>query len=182
MSTPQLDERSAEEAIAELSDQFAQRARALGEALIRWGEPETARSIVQAALGDDPHVTHALLVDIHQPKLDGVCIPGRDFFDVVVTNVKQELVCRLLPDMTPEQRQLYLLTVLEFGERPMHGGELKVAGEPVLTELDARGQVIPPGPLCDALRARGLVTCEMEPVAHGGGLKRMPGLPYKVCL
>ena len=172
----ELNDETIEQAVADLSDEFAREVGALADVLENWRKPEVARAVVESLLDNDRDRFSALLqANRDVPDAD---LPPDPYGDLTE---KQKLLCykllllaekfgqpkitgttetcRLRTDLSPDERRRYLEIALHFRERD----ELPVLSEGWTRGFSGEGPAIPPGVFLDALKAEGLVNCVSDP-------------------
>jgi hypothetical protein len=164
----QLREPSIDDALADLTEEFAREFGALADVFESWRKPEVAGAVVEAVLNRDRDAFMALL----EPGLDPRDPSDPDVWAITLCYKAQLLLekfgrkspaptvetCHLRTDLSPDERRRYLVIALQFADTAIL---VEDGGDPGL-----EGPVVPPGPFLDALRAEGLVNCVKETVAQ----------------
>ena len=160
----ELSDRAIDEAIADLTDEFAREAGALADVLESWRRPEVAREVVESLLNQDRDAFQALL----EPGIDPLDPVDPEATRIAICykllllaeklgrpkKVASTETCRLRTDLSPDERRRYLAIAFKFSD-----GQIWEGGAVRGLAIGLEGPVIPPGPFLDALRAEGLVKC-----------------------
>jgi len=180
---PPLSGKDVEQAVAELSGEFARRVGALADLFENWRQPAVARAVIDSVLAGDSmtfrKLSDGLSWDL--PVTGGIpqplnrCFWLRALVERILES-RQERVCRLPATLSPEQRSLYFLILMNAHQQ----GWTIVLGPPGLT-ADKGRQVVGGPEFLAALERAGLVTCNDEPV-EDGGLSLVLGPPSRVCV
>jgi len=160
----ELTDRAIDEALSDLSDEFAREAGELANVFESWRKPEVAREVVESLINQDREAFRALLepgIDPSDPRDPdetriAICYKllllaeklGRP--KSVKTGTE---TCRLRTDLSPDERRRYLAIAFQFTD-----GQIWERGAADVL-IGSEGPVVPPGPFLDALKAEGLVKC-----------------------
>jgi hypothetical protein len=165
---------SAQEPLDDLAGHIATQSRALNQVLDRLGRPDIARAVVDSALRGDARTFEGLFEGV-ELQVPNRCVWIADTVEKLTsTFVGLEQECRLRTDLTRGELFDYIQITLKHYPPPQY-----VAKDG--TPLPAIGDVIPPGPYLDELRAHGLVNCALVK-KYSSGIFLFAGKPEKFCL
>jgi hypothetical protein len=112
------------------------------------------QALIQSLMSDDVESFRRFEDRLDFP-MRGKCVWLRAIIDDVLSNQTNpdEEECWLREDLTPAERQQYLLIAIKYANH-----ELVTQGQPRITAQGRR--MIPPGPFREELRANNLLFCE----------------------
>ena len=163
--------------IDDLYRDLAGRFRAVSKLFRKLGSEETVHQLLDSLISRDSDAFNRLIEAVDIPDLPPhlKCRLYREWIEQVICDPYTVKVCRLRPDLTPDERLQYLL--IAFRHRPSQ----PVAAEPGIgITLLGENPEIPPGPFLDELKANNLVTCEDE-TRYDCSLQLVFGPPEWVC-
>ena len=178
-----LQENDVEKAVAELSSEFGRRVGALADLFENWRKPNVARAVIDSMIAGDAEAFRKLSRSLNwePPPTGGIpqqldtCLVLSGLIEKILES-RQEEVCRLPTEFSPEQRSLFYLILLNAHRQRW----AVVLGPPGL--IADKGRQVVGGPeFLSALNAAGLVTCKLEPI-EDGGLSLVLGPPGRVCV
>lgn len=162
-----IDDASVRAAMEQVADDVAVRFGALADLFTSWREPKVARQVVDSLLAADGNSFRGLFDNFELPML-GVCPWIREVIEVVVATIETVTVWRLRTNLTPAEKQLYLMLALQFRQSNGTSPHVISSGQMLITNPPGPGPLIPSGLFLNALIAAGLVVSSEEAVENAG--------------